>query len=270
MQKLVKNFLTLRNIGGALKNAENKNLRREIKELTKKILEMEKFSSILAHDLRNPIGGLLGLTKILDSDYDELTVAERKDFIHGVHEQTQKIFNLVENLLAWSKVRLGKQSISLSNIPLKEIGDNAINLLQLNANEKQVSLKNDVPAEIIIYADINIMQTVVRNLVSNAIKFTNPQGKIDISAITLNGSAAISVADTGIGVKPENLKKLFNLELYSTPGTNNEEGSGLGLLICREMVEQQGGKICASSALGKGTVITFTAKLAKPVESQNL
>ncbi|MCX6794711.1 MAG: HAMP domain-containing sensor histidine kinase [Candidatus Falkowbacteria bacterium] len=266
IEKMIKNFLiNLRNIGSAarlmkkIEELESKN-----KGLNKKVQEMEKLFSLIAHDLRSPFVGLLGLTELLKYNYNDLTAVERKESSRMINKQAQKIFALLENLLDWSKMRLGKQPISLANISLKEIGDNVIGLLQLNADEKQVSLHNDVSAEIIIYADANTIQAVIRNLVFNAIKFTNPEGRIIISAITIDGFVSVSVTDTGIGVKPENLEKLFGPKFYSTKGTNDEGGTGLGLRLCQSLIKEQGGTIFASSVLGKGTVMTFTAKLARP------
>ena len=266
MRKMIKNFLiNLKNIGNSVKLLERiKKLEFQSKEANKRVTEIEKLFSIIAHDLRAPFNGFLGLTELLASGYNELTPVEQSRFSHLIHGQAREIFALLENLLDWSKLRLGKRPLSLTNVSLKEIGDNVIGLLQLNADEKQISLRNDVPAEIIIYADVNIVQTVIRNLISNAIKFTNPKGLVAISTITMDGSVSISVTDTGIGIKPENLEKLFDSEFYTTKGTKNESGTGLGLRLCQSLIKEQGGTIFPSSIPGEGTTMTFTAKLAKP------
>lgn len=267
MGERVKKFLiNLRSIGKSVK------LRQKIEELEsknqesdKKIREMEKLFSLIAHDLRSPFNGFLGLTELLASEYG-MSVAEQKENLKEMHKQANNVFDLLNNLLNWSRARMGQNSVSLINLNLKETVDNIINLLQMKACEKQISIINRVPANTIIHADADITEIVIRNLISNSLKFTNSGGIITISEITADNLVQVSVTDTGIGIKPESLKKLFSPEFYSTPGTNNEKGTGLGLLLCREMIEQQGGQISASSTVGKGAIITFTVKLTKPVE----
>ena len=267
MKERAKNFLiNLRNIGAAAKlKKEIKELESKNQEANKKNLEMEKLFSLIAHDLRSPLGGFLGLTELLASE-QEMPPAEQKKYLKEMRRQAENVFNLLINLLNWSRTRMDRSPVSLINLRLKETVDNIINLLQMNAHEKQISLVNQVPADAIIRADADIIEIVIRNLISNSLKFTNSGGLITISEITAGDFVQISVTDTGIGIKPESLKKLFSPEFYSTPGTNNEKGTGLGLLLCREMIEKQGGRIFASSQVGEGTTITFTIKLAEKTE----
>ncbi|MDP2944522.1 MAG: HAMP domain-containing sensor histidine kinase [bacterium] len=244
---------------------ENGELENKNKGLNKKVREMEKLFSLLAHDLRSPFNVLLGLTEELVSEH-EISAIDQKKYLNELRKQTGNVFDLLINLLSWSEVQMGRRSVFPVNFPLKETVDNIITLLQPIAQKKQINLANEVSKNAIIYADADITQIVIRNLISNSLKFTNFGGTIAISEIIADDLVQVSVADTGIGIKPENIEKLFGSEFYSTLGTNNEKGTGLGLLFCKEMIERQGGTIFASSVFGKGTVITFTTKLARPTK----
>lgn len=267
VKNLIKNFLiNLKNFGSAAKLIKRvKGLEFKNKELDKKVKEMEKLFSLIAHDLRSPFNVLLGLTEELVSEH-EISAIDQKNYLNELHKQTGNVFDLLISLLSWSEVQMGRRSVFPVNIRLKEIVDNIIILLQPIAHKKQINLTNGVSNNAIIYADADITQIVIRNLISNSLKFTNFGGTIAISEIIADDLVQVSVADTGIGIKPENIEKLFGSEFYSTLGTNNEKGTGLGLLFCKEMIERQGETIFASSVFGKGTVITFTTKLARPTK----
>ncbi len=232
-------------------------------EMSKKAKETEKLFSLIAHDLRNPFHAFMGFTEILSSQYDDLSPAKHKEYLNLMHRQADNVFLLLTNLLNWSKMQLGHRAITLINLNLREAADNIINLLQANAYEKRISLVNEVAAGTNISADADIVEIIIRNLVSNAIKFTDSGGTITVSAAVADNLVQVSVNDTGIGIQPESLKKLFSPEFYSTLGTKNEHGTGLGLLFCREMIEQQGGTIFAESTVGQGTTMTFTVKAAE-------
>lgn len=230
-------------------------------EMITKDKAMTKLFALIAHDLRSPFHAFLGFTELLSTRHDELSTSKRKEYINLMRRQAENVYLLLTNLLDWSRTQLGARPVTLVNLDLKEATDNIIGLLKANAHEKRINLINEVPIGTIVSADAGIVDIVIRNLIANAIKFTDSEGTITISvAITADGLARISVTDTGIGIKPESLKKLFSPEFYSTPGTNKEQGTGLGLLFCREMIEQQGGSISAESTVGKGTTMTFTVK----------
>jgi len=239
----------------------------ELKEENKKLRAQAsietKSASIIAHDLRHPFIALLGLSSLLESDYEKLPVETHKKFISEIYKQAGETLMLLENLLDWSKLRLEKRAGSPTSISLKEVNNKVVGFLQRRADEKRITLIDAVPDEIIVLADSIGLQTIIRNLISNAIKFTDCQGKITISAAVSDNTVRISVTDTGIGIKPENLEKLFNPEFYTTKGTNNEKGTGLGLRLCKGLVEEQGGKIFVESVPGEGTTFTFTTKSAK-------
>ena len=239
-----------------IKELEEKN-----QKATKKIAELERLLAIIAHDLRSPFNSFLGLTELLASDH-EIPIEKQKQHFKAANIQAENTFNMLTSLLNWARIQIGQNPVSLLDFNLKEVVDNVINLLQKNALEKQISIINKVPSNIFVLADTDITEIVIRNLVSNAIKFSLKDGVIIISKIVVGSTLKVSITDTGVGIKPDNLKRLFSSEIQSTLGTNNEKGSGIGLMFCRDLIEKQGGKIWATSN-SKGSTFTFTLKLAK-------
>lgn len=219
----------------------------------------DKFFSIIAHDLRSPFSSLLSFSEFLSEDIDILPKSEIKLFADKIHEAAKGVFSLLENLLQWSKIQSGK-------IPLNPVSFNILNkinqvvvLLSNNACNKKIRIINEVSSTPIVFADESMIFSVVQNLLSNAIKFTRPEGIIKISSADKGSEIEISVADNGVGIKEEDLNKLFRIDAHHTTyGTNEEKGSGLGLILCKEMVERNGGKIRVVSKEGEGTTFSFT------------
>lgn len=234
------------------------------KDLFEKALKIDKLFSIIAHDLRNPVGNISGLMEVLVASYDKLSDEKRKYFLQIMKEQTDTVLGLLINLLSWSRLRIGQGPVSPINLHLKECGDNVINLLQSQAYKKQIELINVMPADLVICADSVIIETVFRNLIANAIKFTKPGGRVTLSTTPSGNMTQIMVSDTGVGIKKENVEKMFDSEFFSTKGTNKEVGTGLGLQLCQEMIKEQGGMIFVLKTLvGEGSTIAFTAKTAE-------
>lgn len=202
-------------------------------EMNKRDKKMKRLFSLIAHDLRSPFNAFLGFTELLSTKHDELSAEKRKEYINLMRRQAENVYLLLTNLLDWSRTQLGARSVTLVNLDLREAADNIISLLKANAHEKRINLINEIPIGTIVIADAGIVDIVIRNLTANAIKFTDSEGTITVSVAVADGLAQVSVTDTGIGIKPESLKKLFSPEFYSTPGTNKEQGTGLGLLFCR-------------------------------------
>ncbi|MFA6194955.1 MAG: HAMP domain-containing sensor histidine kinase [Patescibacteria group bacterium] len=244
-------------------------LRRKIKKLEsgnktlkRTILERDKMFSILSHDLIGPFNSLIGLTELLTSDDYNLPAAKQKECLQTMHEQAINVYSLAENLLSWSRTRVSQSAIAMADCDLKKIIDEITGVLKIEAKKKKIDLINKVPEGTIIYGNANIIGTIIRNLVSNSLKFTNPKGKISVSHFLNGNSLLVSVTDTGVGIAPKSLKKMFGIN-YSTPGTHNEKGTGLGLKFCQEMAERHGGKISFESKLGEGTRATLMIGVEK-------
>jgi PAS domain S-box-containing protein len=220
-----------------------------------------KFFRIIAHDLRNPISTLAGSTNLIFNDFEEYNEEQTKGFIGELNKLSNTTFNLLENLLDWSSTQIGDIDFSPSPIVLELIIKETIELITRKVNSKNINLIINIEKGSIAFSDENMVKTVIRNLLSNAVKFTPENGKIEISTKVNKDLITCSVKDSGIGIKKEDLKKLFRIDAHhSTPGLSNEKGSGLGLMLCKEFIEKNEGKINVISEPQKGTTITFTLK----------
>jgi signal transduction histidine kinase len=218
----------------------------------------DRFFSIIAHDLKGPVGNLKQLSDILLNDIDMLEKDELKEFTEHISVSAKSTMALLENLLEWSRMQLGKVTYEPQHFQLNMIVNQVTGLLSVSALNKQIDLKSDIDNSIWVIADINMINTVIRNLTSNSIKFTPENGKIDIKAVNQGKFIEISVNDNGVGISEENKKRLFKIEEnFTTKGTSNEKGTGLGLILCQEFVEKNGGRIWVESELGKGTSFIF-------------
>jgi PAS domain S-box-containing protein len=219
----------------------------------------DKFFSIISHDLRSPFNSLLGLTEYISHSYDEMTPTEIRSSVSNVYNASKQVYNLILNLLEWSMIQSGRLNVNKSVINLSELGNEIMSLYKESANYKQLELINGMKQEIIVYADKYMIDTIVRNFVSNSIKFTKPGGKITIKGIINGDNAEVSVTDTGIGINPEEQKNLFRIdEQTRRDGTANEKGTGLGLILCKEFIEKNNGVLWVESEEGKGSRFSFT------------
>ncbi len=231
----------------------------------------DKFFSIIAHDLKTPFSTLLTLSELIINRIDKYDTEELKNLLKLIHEAASVGYTLLDNLLIWSRSQTGKIQLHLQYFQINEIIFDTISLQQTAAKNKQIKLYFDEDAnenKQKVFADKNMIMTVLRNLVSNAIKFTKPGGRVVISKkrITENNQKylQITVADTGVGIQKEDIQKIFRIDLsHSTPGTANEQGTGLGLLLCKEFVEKNSGKIWVESEVNKGTKFYFTLPCCK-------
>ena len=239
--------------------AELKTKNEQLKELN---ATKDKFFSIIAHDLRGPFNGILGLSKILKDEARNLDIDSIVEFSGLIYSSALLEFQLLENLLEWAKMQQKNIHFEPKIIIINNLINNEIIGLKYTADQKNITLKNDTLDEIIFTADEKMLASVLRNLISNAIKFTPKKGKINIIATKSENQVVVSVSDTGIGIKKENIGKLFkSASNISTRGTENEKGSGLGLLLCKEFVEKHGGKIWVESKTGKGSKFVFSIPL---------
>jgi PAS domain S-box-containing protein len=222
--------------------------------------EKDKFFSIIAHDLRGPLSSFLSATQILSEDIQTMATQEIKEITVSMKESAQNIYTLLENLLEWSRLRRGRLDFVPERLNINEKINDCIGVLSEYARKKEIQIFVSIPGALEIHADNHMFDTIVRNLVSNAIKFTNVGGKISVEAISNNNHfIEMKVSDSGIGMPPELKSKLFLLsEKTSRPGTNGEMSTGLGLLLCKEFIEKHGGRIWVESEVGKGSSFYFT------------
>ena len=242
---------------------DEEKLRKYSEELNELNMSKDKFFSILAHDLRSPLSPLLGLSEILTKDFDTLSYEEIKEFSKDIYEAIKRQFNLLENLLSWSRMQTGKMVCNPVEIKIYEKVNSVVSLLKGNARDKKISLKNKINPDLVVYADADMLHSILQNLISNAIKFTYPEDEIEIQSIEDGNYAEIIVKDNGIGIKEEDIVNIFGLNCFTTYGTKNEKGTGLGLLICKEMVERNGGKIRVESEYQKGSNFIFSLPKTK-------
>jgi len=241
------------------KQAENEiNLKNE--ELSNLVAEKDRLISIIAHDLRNPFNVLLGLTQLLDEDLPNLTQDDIQKMITSLRGTTLSVYNLLENLLEWSLIKRGNTSFNPKAFILQDNMDEFLHPVLELANKKSIEISYCVPDDLEVYADRSMMGSIIRNLASNAIKFTPQNGKVILSAQTLGDrSIEISINDTGIGMNKSMIDNLFKIDRKNNRrGTEGESSSGLGLIICKELVEKHGGKIRVESKVGKGSTFYLT------------
>ena len=225
--------------------------------------EKDKFFSIIAHDLRGPLSAFVDATQILTEEIQNMDLEEIKDITMSMKTSASNIYGLLENLLEWSRLRRGAMDFVPENLNLKKKIEASIDVLSESARKKRIGLTISVPGELEIRADIHMFDTIIRNLISNAIKFTISGGKVIVTA-NYNGDhyIVVKISDSGIGMAPELRNKLFQIdEKTSRPGTEGETSTGLGLLLCKEFIEKHGGKIWVESSVGQGSTFSFSLPL---------
>ncbi|MBE0651674.1 MAG: PAS domain S-box protein [Bacteroidales bacterium] len=229
--------------------------------------EKDKFFSIIAHDLRNPLTSFLGLTQIMDENLHGLSMEEIEEMTRIMNKSANNLFQLLENLLSWANMQQGLISYKPQAISLLQLVEAVIEQsIDEPANAKKIEVNNSISSQINVFADENMIQSVIRNLLSNALKFTKKGGKIFLRAATKDNFVEVQIEDNGVGMNREILKNLFVLNANtSRPGTDGEPSTGLGLSLCDEFIKKHGGKIWAESEEGKGSVFHFTL----PVKSHS-
>jgi len=234
-------------------------LRKVTEDLKQANASKDKFFSIIAHDLRTPLIGLIGYAEILSEDIDELEKDEIKEYASNIVDISRQTIKLLSNLLEWSRLQTGKIQYNPTDVKIYSLVNNIFQLLRSNAEHKEIELLNLTDTDHIAFADENMIYSVLNNLISNAIKFTRVGGRIEVSSEIKDNEIIIAVRDNGVGIDEENLKNLFELDKsFTTPGTQNEKGSGLGIILCRDFIRKHGGKIWVESKVGQGTSFYFT------------
>ncbi len=219
----------------------------------------DKFYSIIAHDLRGPMGTLMKLSALLADEFDSFDLEDRNLFLKEIKDSSENIFHLLENLLTWSRTQKGKMDFFPEKLNLQDVIEHVLKTQRLVAANKKILVTSDIPGDIVIIADENMLNTVLRNFIGNSIKFTPEEGFIKISHEKIDGYNKVSVTDSGIGMDEETKNNLFKIEQsQSSDGTAGEKGTGLGLILCKEFVEKHGGKVWVESEFGKGSTFSFT------------
>lgn len=229
------------------------------KELIKLNADKDRFISILAHDIKSPFNSILGFLTLLSQNIREYDIDEIEEQINIVFKSSKETFKLLEDILVWARAQSGKMNFAPQKINFREVFDEVNNGLSILADKKKIKINFNQSQEIFLNADKHMLLTVLRNLISNAIKFTNSDGQVDIEALIKDSKATITIRDNGIGMSPDTLSKLFDIsQKISMEGTAHEKGSGFGLLLCKDFVEKHGGKIWAESETDKGSCFSFT------------
>jgi PAS domain S-box-containing protein len=235
----------------------------KILEINKQLTELnatkDKFFNIIAHDLKSPFNSIVGFSELLvnmarDKDYDEMG-----KFAGFIHQSSHRAIDLLMNLMEWARSQTGRIEYNPEILEIDELINDVVALLSNNAAQKRIKISKTLPSRGIAKADKAMISTVLRNLVANAIKFTKPGGEILISVSENNSGLTVAVKDNGIGIPAHLIGKLFRLdESFTTRGTEKEQGTGLGLILCREFIEKHHGTVCVESTEGKGSMFSFT------------
>jgi signal transduction histidine kinase len=246
---------------------EEKN--KQLEDANKKLLESErhlkelnstkdKFFSIIGHDLRNPLNALLGFSELISGNSRDYSPDEIRKYSKIINEAAKNIHMLIENLLEWSRSQSGNIEFNPQETDLAGLADEIVRICEIQAEKKAISITSTVPQKLNVFADRNLLSTILRNLVNNGVKYTPKNGSVTISGEQTEEGVSISVTDTGIGMSKDQLESLFSL-LHgpSTEGTADEKGTGLGLILCKEFVDKHEGRIWAESQPEKGSTFTF-------------
>jgi two-component system sensor histidine kinase/response regulator len=254
---------------------KNIEIEKQSKELEKQRTELEalnttkdKFFAIIAHDLKNPFSTVLGLSELLAREFESFDSESLKNFITQIYKYSNNTFNLLENLLQWSMVQTGRMPMRPKIVNLKGIIEENVDLLIGNANQKNIEVKIVASNDCSAYVDVNQITTVVRNVLSNAIKFTPIDGSIEIAVESADDYWRVAVIDNGMGIEEKDIVRLFHIDSNPTTiGTSQETGTGLGLILCKEFIERNGGKIWVESTVGKGSRFFFTVPKTEMIGS---
>jgi two-component system sensor histidine kinase/response regulator len=241
---------------------ERNRMRRELEQLSR---DKDKLLSIISHDLKSPFYSMVQVVKYIADNFDSLDPRTIRSHLGVIAESTEKLYELVENLLQWAGSQAGRIELHPIEFELGPLVESVIDVYREAAAQKRITVVNLTGDRFTGYADMNMIHTVLRNLVSNGIKFTGQDGAVTITAVEAGDTVSVTVSDTGIGISPERLQTLFHAENRSVmPGTAGEQGTGLGLMVCREFMRKNRGEISVDSEEGRGTAFTFTLPRTAP------
>ena len=250
-RQLIKEKLILEN---TLKQLDEANY-----ALKQAIAVKDRFFSIIAHDLKNPFNAIIGFSDLLLEQIRNNDFEGIDKYAQIILESSRSAMELLTNLMEWSRLQTGRIEFRPEYFNISTALDETILLIKGSAEQKSISIINNLSPGLFVYADKVMVGTVLRNLISNAIKFTYPGGKVTVASFIKEDEIIISVADTGVGIPEERIGRLFEIgEAYSTRGTQNEKGTGLGLILCKEFIEKNNGRIWVESTPGAGTTFYFS------------
>lgn len=259
------NTTTENNLRLKVKRLEETNsmLELQVQARTSKLLDIvstnAKFLGIIAHDLRSPFSSIIGILEVLRFSLKDFNKDEIEEYVNLVYNSANNTLTLLDNLLKWAVAQNIEKTFKPVKINLYELLQEEIENIKTLAHQKEIKVSTTVGPELNISADLQMVKIILRNLINNALKYTNKEGEIIISALENKQFVEVAVRDNGIGISADDRKKLFNIEkLYSVPGTRNEKGTGLGLLLCKEFIELHGGNILIESEKGMGSKFAFT------------
>jgi len=242
------------------RNKEIDNQKRKLAELNK---TKDKFFSIISHDLKGAIGGFMSHTEFISDDFEILSDLDKHELIEDLNYSSKRLYLLLENLLQWSKSQTGDINVVPEKFYIKSLFVNIQNLYRMQLQNKRIIINNNIDEKIQVLADVNMLNTVVRNLLLNAIKFSYPESIITVDSRVKDNNLRIEISDRGVGISVKEIQKLFKLEYtQSTSGTDDEQGSGLGLILCKNFIELNKGKIWVESNKDVGSTFFFTIPLA--------
>jgi len=234
-------------------------LQRQKKELVELNATKDRFFSIIAHDLKSPLASLMSLVNIIHRG-GEISPPKLNEFAEHLKKTTENTQNLLENLLTWARQQQGEIKPRPTSLKLDSIVTLNLELFRTMADKKCIGLVNEVSSDAVVHGDEHMITTVVRNLIDNAIKFTGKNGEITVNGCSIAGGLVeISITDNGVGMSEKGLAKLFRIDQkFQKPGTSGEKGSGLGMILCKEFIETNNGRIRVETHVGEGTTVTVT------------
>jgi signal transduction histidine kinase len=249
----------------------DKKLRETARELKTLNITKDKFFRILAHDLKNPFGSLLGASEYLYKEAEKHNTEKVRMLGKILYNSAKGGYDILANLLEWSRSQTGLLEFDPEQTDLKTVIENNIKLVSAIVATKEIQVKTDVKDGFAVTADVNMLNTVIRNLLTNALKFTNTGGEVDVGANKEKGMVTVSVKDNGVGISPNDIKKMFRIDIkFANRGTNNEKGTGLGLILCKEFIERHGGKIWVESRKQVGSTFYFTLPTRSETDTKNI
>ncbi len=236
--------------------------------LQKTNADKDRFISILGHDLRNPFNSMLGLLDILIEDYEDLEEEQTREYLQFTKDVALNTYKMLDDLLEWGRFKTGRISFEPMSYYVNDAFNEVIKQVAAQVRTKHVNIIYEGSNDVMVFADHKMLRTIMRNLISNAIKFSHPGGEVTVSAVSQPDKTIITVSDTGVGIEPEVKNKLFVItEIVTTKGTEGEKGSGLGLILCKEFVELHGGTIWVETEPGKGSSFNFTLPVERIEEN---
>jgi signal transduction histidine kinase len=245
--------------------AQKQQIENQNRELQQLLAARDKLQSVISHDLRNPFTVIQSITESLQENFEDMDEEDSRRAIQAIHDTNRRGLYLLDNLLNWTRLQTGRLKVDATTIPVYGVVNGMLEYFGAQSREKNVRIVNEVEPALSLYCDEDMFRTILRNILSNALKFTPERGRITVSGKNEKGITTVCIEDTGVGISGNNLKRLLRFdENFSTPGTANEKGSGLGFSLIKEFAEMNGGSFAVSSEEGKGTEVCISFPENRP------